>query len=945
MSRRALTCAAVVVSFAMAAADLAAQVTAGEIFGNVKDSTNAVLPGVTITVQGSGVMGPVVAVSSTTGGYRFPAIPIGTYTVTFDLEGFQRLVRTGIRIETGFAVELSPQLSLSGVVETVTVSGETPVVDTKSNAVRFTFNREMLEKLPTARDPWVVLEQMPGMVMDRQNVGGSESGQQSSFIAHGMGGNEIWSLNGATVTDPEAGASPMYFDFDSFEEIQIQTGGGDASMESGNAAINLVTKSGSNTLRGTSRFFVVNDALQADNGTPELRAIGAGSGNPIHEISDYGVEVGGPIVRDRAWFWGAAARNDIRVGIIGFLKPGATDPNDPASLETDRTLLKHVNAKVNYAWTPAQRSTVFHNFSDKFRSSRGVGALTTIDAAVKQTSPGHTVQAEHQWVVNDRLMLNGMFTYQGNHFVLDFTRPELADVQRTFDIETQLNAQSAEKTDNDRPTYESRLDGNYFLTRFGGDHAFKFGAKYKRNPYAFSSQYGGGVQARFIRGIAVEAELRRDAAQISRLENWSWWINDTFRRGRLTVNAGLRYDRYDDRALPSTVAANRIAPELLPALAFPGLDPDIVFSNFSPRAGIVYDLFGTGKTVAKVSAARYNGSDMDVADHLNPVARTRLRFPWSDTNGDRVVQRNELDTTRVLFSENYNAANPTDVSVFNTVDPDFDADKTDELIASLEHELAVDFSVSVSFILKHLHDQNGIFAPGVTSADYIPRTFTRPCGNASCDQPSYTAVYYELPFLRASGRLLRNRRWERSYRGWELVARKRFTDRWMAAASVTLNDTTIDFKDASAYEDPTNIDMLDGYQTGTLNTRWVGKISGLYVFAKDIELSAFYNFRDGVPAAPEILSPPRAGGLGSIGVYVRPWGEDRTPAFHQVDIRVGKTFALWRGQRLVASVDLFNLLNANTVLNIVERQNAINANFPTNILAPRAVRVGVRYTF
>jgi hypothetical protein len=453
------------------------------------------------------------------------------------------------------------------------------------------------------------------------------------------------------------------------------------------------------------------------------------------------------------------------------------------------------------------------------------------------------------------------------------------------------------------------------------------------------------VQARFFRGIAAEAELRRDAAQISRLENWSWWINDSVRRGRMTVNAGLRYDRYDDRALASTVAANRIAPELLPALDFPGVDPDIVFSNFSPRAGVTYDLFGTGKTVLKASAARYHGSDMDVADHLNPVARTRLRFPWSDSNGDRIVQRNELDTSRVLFAENYNAANPADVRVFNSVDPDFDADKTDELIASVEHELAADFSVSASYIFKHLHDQNGLFAPGVTSADYIPRSFTRPCGNASCDQPFYTAVYYELPFLRPPGRVLRNRRWERNYKGWEFIARKRFTDRWMASASLTLNDTTIDFKDAASYEDPTNLEMLDGYQTGTLNTRWVGKISGLYILPKDVELSALYNFRDGVPAALEILSPARTGGLGSIGVYIRPWGEDRTPDFHQVDVRLGKTFAVWRNQRLIASMDVFNLLNANTILNIVERQNAANANFPTDILAPRVVRFGVRYAF
>ncbi len=933
----------------LAARPVAAQVTTGEIFGNVRDTSSAVLPGVTVTVEGTGLLRPMVATTSASGGYRFPNVPLGAYSVTFELAGFQRLVHTDIRIETGFSAEISPQLAVSGVQETVTVAGETPVVDTKSNTIGFTFNREMLEKLPSARDPWVVLEQMPGMVMDRQNVGGSESGQQSGFISHGMGTNEVWSLNGATVTDPEGGGSPMYFDFDSFEEIQIQTGGSDASFETGNSSINLVTKSGGNTLRGTSRLFWVNEAMQADNSTPELRAAGAGSGNPIHDIKDYGAEVGGPIAKDKAWFWGAAARNTIKVGIIGFLKPGATDPNDPDSLESDLTELTHYNGKLNYAWSGPHKSTVFYNWSNKFRPTRGADANTRVEAAVRQTSPGHTVQFDHQWVASDRLMLSGKFTYQGNHFLLDFTRPELADVQAAFDIVTGVDFQSGERTDNNRPTYESRLDANYFTNLLGGDHSMKFGVRYKRNPYSFDAQYGGGVIARFRDGVPSEAELRRDASTKTLMRNWSAWFNDSYRRGRATLNAGLRWDYFDDEAKASRVNATPIAPELLPALDFGGINPDLTFSDISPRVGLTYDLFGTGKTVLKASAARYLGTDIDVADHLNPVARTRLRFPWSDVNGDRIVQRSELDTSRILFQQNYNTANPSALQIIHEVDPAFGNDTTDELIASVEHELMPNFSVGASYIWKHLHDQSsvdaGIFAVGVSSSDFVARTLTAACGNGTCDQPSYTVTYFELPFLRPSGRMLKNVRWERYYDGVELVARKRFDDRWMLSGSITLNDTHIEYKDADAYQDPTNVALRNGAQTGTLNTRWVGKLSGLYVFPKDIELSAFYNFRDGVPQTVDVLTPTRAGGIGIADVEIRSVGEDRHPNFHQVDLRIGKTLALPRNQRLVASVDVFNLFNENTILDAIDRQNASNANQPTEILAPRVIRFGLRYTF
>ena len=149
----------------------AGQVQNGEIFGKVTDTSGAVLPGVTVTIESPSLLQPQTATTTDTGVYRFPSAPLGLYTVTFEMTGFTRFVRRDVRIETGFAAEVSPQLAVSNVQEEVVVSGETPVIDTKSTTLSATFNQEMLDKLPSARDPWVILEQMPGMVMDRQNVG------------------------------------------------------------------------------------------------------------------------------------------------------------------------------------------------------------------------------------------------------------------------------------------------------------------------------------------------------------------------------------------------------------------------------------------------------------------------------------------------------------------------------------------------------------------------------------------------------------------------------------------------------------------------------------------------------------------------------------------------------------------------------------------------------
>ena len=191
----------------------AAQVQTGEVFGNVVDQQGGALPGVAVTLAGPSLIQPQSVTSSPTGAYRFPGVPIGVYTVRFEVTGFQRLVREGIRIETGFNAEINATLVLSAQEETVTVSGQSPVVDTRATSLGANFTREALESIPSARDPWVILEQTPGMVMTRQNVGGTTSGQQPGFLARGSATNQMWNLDGSTITDMPDNTSSMLLRF------------------------------------------------------------------------------------------------------------------------------------------------------------------------------------------------------------------------------------------------------------------------------------------------------------------------------------------------------------------------------------------------------------------------------------------------------------------------------------------------------------------------------------------------------------------------------------------------------------------------------------------------------------------------------------------------------------------------------------------------------------
>src|SRR5207249_11319896 len=179
------------------------------------------------------------------------------------------------------------------VQETITVTGESPIVDTKNTGTKQTFTNELLQSIPSARDPWVILQQTAGIAMDRENIGGNMSGQQSNYVSRGGSPfNNKWSLDGVDITDMAAtGASPSYYDFDAFEEMTITTGGVDVTQQTGGVGINLVTKSGTDKFRGSSRFYVTDQKVESVNVTDAQRLQNAGYGNPIQNIKDYGFEV------------------------------------------------------------------------------------------------------------------------------------------------------------------------------------------------------------------------------------------------------------------------------------------------------------------------------------------------------------------------------------------------------------------------------------------------------------------------------------------------------------------------------------------------------------------------------------------------------------------------------------------------------------------------------
>lgn len=951
-SSRSVFCV-VLLATLLAASDAWAQTQTGEIFGRVSDASGAVLPGTVVTLTGPALLQPQATTAATSGAYRFPNLPVGVYTVTFELTGFKRVLRPEVRIQAGFNAEVNGRLELSSVEETVTVTGQSPIIDVRSNTLGTNFGKELLEAIPSARDPWVILEQTPGMVMNVQNVGGNASGQQASFGAHGSSANQQWNLDGATITDMAAGSSPTYFDFDSFDEIQITTAGGDASQEASGVAINFVTKSGSNKLKGSARLFDANKQFQASNTPAEVAAQGGGAGNPLKDVIEYGMEVGGPIVRDKAWFWGAVSRQNIKVGVLGFLKPGApAGSTDADDLETDLTTLNNQNLKLNYGWTARHKSTFLYTRGDKARNARGANSTTKIEATTRQTGPSNYYKAEHQWVASDRLMVEGEYSYNNTGFLLNFHDDSLATVQRLLYVDLGNTLErSGSLSDNIRPTYESRLDGNYFLPSFlGGDHSTKFGVRWRSTPYETISKTGGGATARIRSSGINEADITRDGDTSREMWQYSVYFSDSYKAKRTTLTWGIRFDHQDDRAIAADIAANPILPDLLPAVKFTGADSGATYDDLAPRAALAYDLRGNGQTVLKASAARYYGLGIYTAGTISPTGQTTLSYFWNDTNSDRVIQRAELDFARgfrATPSANYDPSNPASVTTPATVDPNLENDITDEFVASIDHELMPDLAVGVSYIWRKYHNFQASYRD-VTSASYSPVTYVDACGNSSCSQPSYTGTYYQRVDALPVATQLRNDNTYRDYNGIEITARKRFSNKWLMNSSFTLNNTVINYprvEDYSTSADPTNFDYINGSDSSGLNgARWTAKLSGMYALPWNMSVAAFYNLRDGLQFNRTILTPNRTGSLGTVSVLIEPQGTSHYPTFSQIDLHWDKGF-LFGQRRIQLNVDAFNLSNAATVLARQTRQDSAQANYVTSILAPRVVRFGLKVNF
>src|SRR3954447_17648334 len=382
-----------------------AQVQTGSIAGVATDTSNAVMPGVTVSVSGDKLIGGVqTQTTDVSGAYRFDRLPPGSYNVKFELQGFRSIDRADVAISAAFTATVNAKMEVGGLNETITVTGESPTVDTHSNLQQTVMNQEILEGVPSGRDPWSVAKIIPGVQVSTYDVGGTQSFQQSSLSAHGSSTNDVsYNIDGANVNWPGGGggATMIYYDQGMFEEVNYMTSAIPAEVMAGGVSINMVTKDAGNRWRGDVRYNYTNGCLSPQNPKPGCLesdnlsgAPGLALGNPTQMGYDLNFDGGGALVKDRLWVNGS-----VRRWIINKL---VNAKNDDGTQAIDDNTLKNYSGKAVFSLSSQQKMSFSYNWDNKIRGHRRDTPPTLVPdiASLVQTNPGSSTQAKYTGIKN-----------------------------------------------------------------------------------------------------------------------------------------------------------------------------------------------------------------------------------------------------------------------------------------------------------------------------------------------------------------------------------------------------------------------------------------------------------------------------------------------------------------------------------------------------------------
>src|SRR5947208_1273188 len=393
--------------------------TTGAINGKVTDATGGVMPGVTVTIASPSMQGVRTVVTTEDGTYRFPAIPPGDYKITYELSGFSTVVHEGVRVGLGFNATVNAELKVASLTETVTVSGQSPVVDITSTKTATNFDAKELASLPSARDFWSILAAAPAVQMQRIDIGGSAAGTQTGYSTYDTKSDQHRPMVEGIVNTEGTNAAGFYYDYGSFDEVSVATGTNSAEMPWPGVMSQFIAKSGGNSYHGKIYADYETENIQSRNIDAEQIKLGIRGGgglgptdlNRLHKYYDVNGDAGGYLKPDKFWWYGSLRNQDAQSLL----------PNFP--VKPFETLLYNVSRKVTYALSTNNKLIGYGTWGKKTQPNRldtflvaATAALhSSVDSTWNQAYWAHTYKGEWDSVVNDRMFFEirgGQFPYK-----------------------------------------------------------------------------------------------------------------------------------------------------------------------------------------------------------------------------------------------------------------------------------------------------------------------------------------------------------------------------------------------------------------------------------------------------------------------------------------------------------------------------------------------------